>query len=81
VFQDKERHGTLRKFAWTTIIRHRLVPPRIPPMTDPPGLLEPTRQRTHVTPGRSEQLAGGNTGAVRSATRLWTMGKRSTSTT
>ena len=26
VFQDKERHGTLRKFAWTKIIRHRLVP-------------------------------------------------------
>jgi RNA-directed DNA polymerase len=26
VFQDKERNGTLRKFAWTKIARHRLVP-------------------------------------------------------
>jgi RNA-directed DNA polymerase len=26
VFQDQERHATLRKFAWTRIVRHRLVP-------------------------------------------------------
>ena len=58
VFQDKERHGTLRKFAWTTIIRHRLVPSTYSP--DDPTLQDywsQRRQRTHVTPGRSEQLA------------------------
>jgi RNA-directed DNA polymerase len=25
VFQDQERHAILRKFAWTRIVRHRLV--------------------------------------------------------
>ena len=57
-------------------------PPRIPPMTRPSrttganGGREPT-SRLAV---RSNS-PGGNTGAVRSATRLWTMWKRSTSTT
>jgi RNA-directed DNA polymerase len=33
VFQDKQCHGTLRKFAWTKIIGHRLVPTTYAPMT------------------------------------------------
>jgi RNA-directed DNA polymerase len=58
VFQDKERHGTLRKFAWTTIIRHRLVPSTYSP-ADPTlqDSWSQRRQRTQVTTGRSEQLA------------------------
>ena len=57
VFQDKERHGTLRKFAWTTIIRHRLVPSTYSP--DDPTLQDSwsqRRQRTHDTPGRAGYL-------------------------
>jgi RNA-directed DNA polymerase len=57
VFQDKERHGTLRKFAWTTIIRHRLVPSTYSP--DDPTLQDywsQRRQRTHDTPGRAGHL-------------------------
>jgi RNA-directed DNA polymerase len=34
-FQDHERHATLRKFAWTRIVRHRLVPKTYSPMTRP----------------------------------------------
>lgn len=58
VFQDKERHGTLRKFAWTTIIRHRLVPSTYSP--DDPTLQDywsQRRQRTRDTPGRAGHLA------------------------
>jgi RNA-directed DNA polymerase len=58
VFQDKERHGTLRKFAWTTIIRHRLVPTTYSP--DDPTLQDYWSQRwqnTHDTAGRAGQLA------------------------
>jgi RNA-directed DNA polymerase len=58
VFQDKERHGTLRKFAWTKIIRHRLVPTTYSP--DDPTLQDywsQRRRRTQTTAGRSGQLA------------------------
>ena len=43
IFQDKVRHGTLRKFAWTKIIRHRLVPKTHSP--DDPTLQEYWQQR------------------------------------
>jgi RNA-directed DNA polymerase len=43
VFQDKERHATLRKFAWTRIVRHRLVPKTYSP--DDPTLQDYWRQR------------------------------------
>jgi RNA-directed DNA polymerase len=58
VLQDKERHGTLRKFAWTTIIRHRLVPSTYSP--DDPTLQDywsQRRQRINSTTGRAGQLA------------------------
>src|SRR4029450_5019656 len=58
VFQDKERNGTLRKFAWTKIVRHRLVPTTFSP--DDPTLQEYWSQRwqnTHDTTGRAGQLA------------------------
>ena len=82
VFQDKERHGTLRKFAWTKIIRHRLVPSTYSP--DDPTLQDYWSQRRQrptprlVARGNSP---GGNTGSVRAATKLWTMARRSTCTT
>jgi RNA-directed DNA polymerase len=43
VFQDHERHATLRKFAWTRIVRHRLVPRTYSP--DDPTLQDYWRQR------------------------------------
>jgi RNA-directed DNA polymerase len=43
VFQDQERHATLRKFAWTRIVRHRLVPKTYSP--DDPTLQDYWRQR------------------------------------
>jgi RNA-directed DNA polymerase len=58
VFQDKERHGTLRKFAWTKIVRHRLVPTTYAP--DDPTLQDYWRQRrsrAQATAGRAGQLA------------------------
>src|SRR3989442_12270271 len=57
VFQDKERHGTLRKFAWTKIIRHRLVPSTYSP--DDPTLQDywSQRHRAQTTAGRTGQLA------------------------
>jgi RNA-directed DNA polymerase len=58
VFQDKERHGTLRKFAWTKIIRHRLVPTTYAP--DDPTLQAywaQRRSRAPTTAGRAGQLA------------------------
>ena len=58
VFQDKERHGTLRKFAWTKIIRHRLVPTTHAP--DDATLQDywsQRRHRTQPTTGRVGQLA------------------------
>jgi len=58
VFQDKERHGTLRKFAWTKIIRHRLVPTTYSP--DDATLQDywsQRRNRAQVMTGRSGQLA------------------------
>ena len=58
VFQDKERHGTLRKFAWTKIVRHRLVPTTYSP--DDPTLQDYWRQRRakpQVTAFRRRQLA------------------------
>jgi RNA-directed DNA polymerase len=57
-FQDKERHGTLRKFAWTKIIRHRLVPTTHSP--DDATLQDYWSQRRHntqTTTGRTGQLA------------------------
>jgi RNA-directed DNA polymerase len=58
VFQDKARHGTLRKFAWTKIVRHRLVPTTYAP--DDPTLQDYWRQRrsrAQATAGRAGQLA------------------------
>jgi RNA-directed DNA polymerase len=43
VFMDKERHATLRKFAWTRMVRHRLVPKTSSP--DDPTLQDYWRQR------------------------------------
>jgi RNA-directed DNA polymerase len=43
VFQDQERHATLRKFAWTRIVRQRLVPKTYSP--DDPTLQDYWRQR------------------------------------
>ena len=57
VFQDKKRHGTLRKFAWTKIMRHRLVPTTYSP--DDPTLQEYWQQRRakpQVTAFRRRQL-------------------------
>jgi RNA-directed DNA polymerase len=47
VFMDKERHATLRKFAWTPIIRHRLVPKTYSP--DDPDLQDYWQQRRQRT--------------------------------
>jgi RNA-directed DNA polymerase len=58
VLQDKERHGTLRTFAWTKIVRHRLVPTTYAP--DDPTLQDYWRQRrsrAQATAGRAGQLA------------------------
>jgi RNA-directed DNA polymerase len=58
VFQDKSRHATLRKFAWTKIVRHRLVRSTYSP--DDPTLQEYWRQRRakpHVTTSRQRLLA------------------------
>jgi RNA-directed DNA polymerase len=52
VFQDKERHGTLRKFAWTKITRHRLVPTTYAP--DDPTLQDYWRRRR----SRAQAIAG-----------------------
>ena len=82
VFQDKERHGTLRKFAWTKIVRHRLVPTTYSP--DDPTLQDYWRQRrqsTHVHDrSRGGNSPSGNKGAVRSATSTWKMARSSTCT-
>ena len=43
VFQDKVRHATLRKFAWTKIVRHQLVRTTYSP--DDPTLQDYWRQR------------------------------------
>jgi len=58
VFQDKGRHATLRKFAWTKIVRHRLVRTTYSP--DDPALQDYWRQRRakpHGTTSRQRQLA------------------------
>ena len=57
VFQDKNRNGTLRKFTWTKIIRHRLVPSTYSP--DDPTLQDYWQQRRakpRVTAFRRRQL-------------------------
>ena len=57
VFMDKERHATLRKFAWTKIVRHRLVPKNYFP--DDPTLQDYWRQRrlrTTATDSRYRQV-------------------------
>ena len=43
VFQDHERHATLRQFAWTRMVRHRLAPKTYSP--DDPPLQDYWRQR------------------------------------
>jgi RNA-directed DNA polymerase len=43
ILQDKDRHATLREFAWTPIVRHRLVPTTYAP--DDPPLHHYWRQR------------------------------------
>jgi RNA-directed DNA polymerase len=58
VFQDKSRHATLRKFAWTQIVRHWLVRTTYSP--DDPTLQDYWRQRQekpHGTTSRQRQLA------------------------
>jgi RNA-directed DNA polymerase len=57
VFQDKTRNGTLRKFAWTKIVRHRLVPTTSSP--DDPTLQDywqHRRAKPKVTTFRRRQL-------------------------
>ncbi len=57
VFQDKGRNATLRKFAWTKIIRHRLVPKTSSP--DDPTLQDywkKRRAKPQVTAHRRRQL-------------------------
>ena len=57
VFLDKVRPATLRKFAWTKIVRHRLVPTTSSP--DDPTLQDYWRQRrtrTHATASPYRQL-------------------------
>jgi RNA-directed DNA polymerase len=57
VFQDKQRNGTLRKFAWTKIVRHRLVPATYSP--DDPTLQDywqKRRAKIQVTAFRRRQL-------------------------
>ena len=57
VFVDTVRHATLRQFAWTKIVRHRLVPTTSSP--DDPTLQDSWRQRrarTHATAPRYRQL-------------------------
>jgi RNA-directed DNA polymerase len=57
VFQDKTRNGTLRKFAWTKIVRHRLVRKTHSP--DDPTLQDYWKQRRakpQVTVFRRRQL-------------------------
>jgi hypothetical protein len=74
VLQEKERHGPLRKVAWAKIIRHRLVPTTSSP--DDSTLQDyrsQRRQRLQVTTGCPGHLAWRHPGAVRSATRRWTM--------
>jgi RNA-directed DNA polymerase len=58
VFQDKVRHATLRKFAWTKIVRHRLVRSTYSP--DDPTLQDYWQQRRakpQATTSRHRQLA------------------------
>jgi RNA-directed DNA polymerase len=58
VFQDKVRHTTLRKFAWTKIVRHQLVRTTYSP--DDPTLQDYWRQRRakpQSTANRQRQLA------------------------
>jgi RNA-directed DNA polymerase len=58
VFMDKECHATLRKFAWTRIVRHRLVPRTYSP--DDPTLQDYWRQRRsrpQTLANRPRQLA------------------------
>jgi RNA-directed DNA polymerase len=58
VFQDQERHATLRKFAWTRIVRHRLVSTTYAP--DDPTLQDYWRQRRsrpQAVADRPRQLA------------------------
>jgi RNA-directed DNA polymerase len=55
--KDKQRHGTLRKFAWTKIMRHRLVPTTFSP--DDPTLQDYWQKRwakPQVTALRRRQL-------------------------
>jgi RNA-directed DNA polymerase len=57
VFVDKVRHATLRKFAWTKMVRHRLVPTTSSP--DDPTRQDSWRQRRtrpHATASRYRQL-------------------------
>ena len=57
VFQDKQRNGTLRKFAWTKIVRHHLVPTTYSP--DDPTLQhywQKRRAKPQVTAFRHQQL-------------------------
>ena len=57
VFLDKVRHATLRKFTWTKIVRHRLVPTTSSP--DDPTLRDYWQQRrakTHARAPRYRQL-------------------------
>jgi RNA-directed DNA polymerase len=53
VFQDKQCKATLRKFAWTKIVRHWLVPKQYSP--DDPSLQAYWRQRQSRTPTTPDQ--------------------------
>jgi RNA-directed DNA polymerase len=58
VFQDQQRHAALRNFAWTRIVRHRLVPKTYAP--DDPTLQDdwrPRSTRPRATTERHGRLA------------------------
>ena len=79
VFQDKARNGTLRKFAWTKIVRHRLVPTTYSP--DDPTLQDywrPRRAKPQVTNFVAGNSSRGNKASVRSVTSTWKMARDST---
>ena len=63
VFMDKERHATLRKFAWTPIIRHQLVPKTYSPDDpDRQDYWQQRRRRTAVQEYRYRRLFHGQAG-------------------
>ena len=77
VFQEKQRQGTLRKFAWTKLVRHRLVPTTSSP--DAPTRQEYWQQR-RAKPQVTSRVAGhssrGSPVSAPSVTSIWTTARR-----